>query len=117
MVKVEGLVISTGHIDGDTPPTYSPYHRSNPDLYIYIYHEENFKQGVVACIGNCNDEEDGDAGPDAEKEARKAVRLTKVCSGAWEMKNAAKGHEATLCEHAARGISSNCEGTEGRRSS
>ena len=87
MVKVEGLVISTGYIDGDTPPTYSPYHRSNPDLY--MYHEENFKRGVVACIANCNDEEDGDhdAGADAEKEA---VRLTMVCSGAWEMKNATK---------------------------
>ena len=48
MVKVKGLIISTGYIDGDTPPLYSPYHRSNPDLY--MYHEEHFKRGIVACI-------------------------------------------------------------------
>ena len=76
MVKEEHLIMDSGYVDNDTPPLYSPYHRSKADLY--MYHEKLFKRGVVACIAN-----DGNYEEDEDEEVQK---LKMVCSGAWEMK-------------------------------
>ena len=69
----------TGYIDDDTPPLYSRYHRSKADLY--MYYQEYFKQGIVACIERDSTSHD---------EKAEEVMLKMMCSGVWEMKNDAK---------------------------
>ena len=76
LVANKELVINTGNID-ETPPVYSPFHRSTSDLH--MYHQEYCTQGIIrsvaiACEGSNEVEEE----------------LTMTCSGVLEMKNDGK---------------------------
>ena len=77
MVKIQELVIDAGIID-DTPPTYSPFHHSKADLY--LYHGEYFKHGITsaACIASNNNDDDDDEDED---------EVMMMTCGVWEMKN------------------------------
>ena len=69
----QGLVVDTGLLD-DAPPTYSPFHRSAADLF--MYHKEFYKKGVVISATCVADQSEGSA---------EASCI--VTSGVWEMKN------------------------------
>ena len=86
IVKIKELIIDTGVID-DSPPMYSPFHRSKADLY--LYHSEYFKHGItsVACIASSSFGDDDD---DEKDEDEDEVKMTTTTCGVWEMKNEGK---------------------------
>ena len=80
ILDLDEVVIDSGYID-DTPPLYSPFHRSRADLY--MYHRKNYcTQGRISRVACVTSEDDHNNEGDDED----GIPVTMTVGSVWEIK-------------------------------